>query len=80
MEKPGQCDAQNVLDIISATLEKDQHANGGVMVDEEDNLAALFYHCENMVNLSQKFSEILFIDGTYNVNTKGRNSTVLLHH
>ena len=44
MEKQGHWVAQNVLDILSATLEKDQHANGGVTVDE-DNLAVLFLTC-----------------------------------
>ena len=34
MEKWGQCHVQNVLDILPAILEKDQHANGIVMVDE----------------------------------------------
>ena len=43
MAKQGQCDAQNVLDILATAFEKDQHASGGVTVDEEDNLAVLYY-------------------------------------
>ena len=42
MAKQGQCDAQNVLDILATAFEKDQHASGGVTVDKEDNLISSF--------------------------------------
>ena len=44
-----------MLDTLSAALEKDQHANAGVTVDEEDNLAVLYYQSGCMVKLFLKY-------------------------
>jgi len=71
MEKNGQHDAQNVIDILSSALGEDQYANGGVTVNEENQLEVLYYQSGHMLNLFQKFPEILLIDGTYNVNKVG---------
>ena len=51
--------------------ENDQGANGGVTVDEEDTLAIIYYQSSSMANMFKKFPEIVFVDGTYNVNKLG---------
>ena len=41
--KLGRNDAQMLLDSISDKLEKDREANGGIVVDDKDQLAVLYY-------------------------------------
>jgi len=66
-----QKDAQIVLDKLTEALKVDSKAAGGVVVDENDTLAILFYQSRVMRNMFSKFPEIMFIDGTYNVNKLG---------
>lgn len=42
-----------------------------MVVDENDTLTMLFYQSGNMRDMFSKFPEIMFIDGTYNVNKLG---------
>ena len=53
------------------SLKTDTKATGGVVVDENDTLTILFYQSGIMRNMFSKFPEIMFIDGTYNVNKLG---------
>ena len=64
-------DAQIVLDKLTEALKADAKAAGGVVVDENDTLTMLFYQSGNMRDMFSKFPEIMFIDGTYNVNKLG---------
>ena len=66
-----QKDAQIVLDKLTESLKTDTKASGGVVVDENDTLTILFYQSGIMRNIFSKFPEIMFIDGTYNVNKLG---------
>ena len=66
-----QKDAQIVLDKLAESLKTDTKAAGGVVVDENDTLTILFYQSGIMRNMFSKFPEIMFIDGTYNVNKLG---------
>ena len=69
--RKGLQDAELLLEKLKESLEIDQGANGGVTVDEEDTLAIIFYQSSSMVNMFKKFPEIVFVDGTYNVNKLG---------
>ena len=64
-------DAQIVLDKLTEALKVDSKAAGGVVVDENDTLAILFYQSGIMRDMFSKFPEIMFVDGTYNVNKLG---------
>ena len=64
-------DAQLLLDNLKNTLEKDKGANAGITVDEENTIAIVYYQSSAMARIMKKFPEILFIDGTYNVNRVG---------
>ena len=64
-------DAQLVLDGLTEALEADANARGGVVVDEDDTLLILYYESGQMRKTFRKFPEILFVDGTYNVNKLG---------
>lgn len=61
-------DAQLVLNQLTDALQADQGARGGVVVDDSNTLAILYYESSHMVKLFDKFPEILLIDGTYNTN------------
>ena len=63
-------DAQIVLDKLTVALESDSKA-GGVVVDENDTIAIMFYQSGSMREMFSRFPEIMFIDGTYNVNKLG---------
>ena len=66
-------DAQMVLDKLTEALDSDSKAAGGVVVDENDTIiiAILFYQSGSMREMFSRFPEIMFIDGTYNVNKLG---------
>ena len=64
-------DAQLVLDGLTEALEADSNTCGGVVVDEDDTLLILYYQTSQMRKTFKKFPEILFVDGTYNVNKLG---------
>ena len=64
-------DAHLVLDGLTEALEADSNACGGVVVDEDDTLLILYYQTSQMRKTFKKFPEILFVDGTYNVNKLG---------
>lgn len=72
--RKGLQDAELLLEKLKESLENDQGANGGVTVDEEDTLAIIYYQSSSMVNMFKKFPEIVFVDGTYNVNKLGMPS------
>lgn len=60
-----------LLDKFTEALKADSKAAVGVVVDENDTLTMLFYQSGNMRDMFLKFPEIMFIDGTYNVNKLG---------
>ena len=64
-------DAQLALDGLTEALEADSNACGGVVVDEDNTLLILYYQSCKMRKTFKKFPEILFVDGTYNVNKLG---------
>jgi len=64
-------DGQIVLDKLTEALNSDSKAGGGVVVDENDTIAILFYQSGSMREMFSRFPEIMFIDGTYNVNKLG---------
>ena len=61
------------MDKLAKSLKTDTKAAGGVVVDKNDtSLTILFYHSGGIMrNMFSKFPEIMFIDGTYNVNKLG---------
>jgi len=71
-------DAQLVLDKLTDALQVDKGARGGVVVDDSDTLAILYYESSHMAKLFDKFPEILFVDGTYNTNNLGMPLTCLM--
>ena len=64
-------DAQLLLVELEKSLKDNPLASGGVIVNEEDTLEVLYYHSGLMKQLFHKFSEILLVDATYNVNGVG---------
>ena len=71
-------DAQIVLDKLTDALQVDKGARGGVVVDDSDTLAILYYESSHMAKLFDKFPEILSVDGTYNTNKLGMPLTCLM--
>ena len=71
-------DAQLVLDKLTNVLQADHGARGGVITDEDDTLAILYFESSHMAELFSKFPEILFVDGTYNTNKLGMPLTCLM--
>ena len=71
-------DAQLVLDKLTDALRADQGACRGVVVDDSNTLAILYYESSHMTEQFNKFPEILFIDGTYNTNKLGMPLTCLM--
>ncbi len=69
--KKGRRDEQILLDSLQDALTKDAKAKGGIAVNEDDELAVLYFQSGHMSDMFEKFSEILLIDGTYNVNSLG---------
>lgn len=69
--KKGRTDAQMLLDRIEEELEKDQGAKGGVIVNENDQLSIVYYCSSHLLQLYEKFPEVIMLDGTYNVNRCG---------
>ena len=59
------------MDKLAESLKADTKAAGGVVVDENDTLTIRFYQSGVLRNMFSKFPEIMFIDGTYNVNKLG---------
>ena len=70
-EQFGPNNAQLFLDKLSKTLHKDPQAIGGVVVDDEYNLSILYYQSGLMSQHFTKFSEIILVDGTYNIYKAG---------
>ena len=64
-------DVQLVLEHLHEALEQDSFSKGGVVINEDYTLEVLYFQTGHMRNMYEKFSEILMIDGTYNVNGKG---------
>ena len=62
---------QLLLDCIQNLTKQDESAQTGVVVDEEHMLQLCYIQTSHMINLFEKFPEIVFIDGTYNVNSHG---------
>ena len=52
-------------------MKADSKAAGGVVVDKNDTSTMFFYQSGNIRDMLSKFPEIMFIDGTYNVNKLG---------
>ena len=75
--RKGLQDAELLLEKLEESLEIDQGANG-VTVDKEDTLAIIYYQSSSMVNMFKKFPEIVFVDGTYNVNKLGMHLYCLM--
>ena len=48
-----------------------ESAHTGIVVDVEEILQLCYIQTSHMINLFEKFPEIVFIDGTYNVNSHG---------
>ena len=49
----------------------DESASTGIVVNEEHILQLCYIQTSHMTDLFEKFPEIVFIDGTYNVNSHG---------
>ena len=56
-------DAQLVFDKLTNALRADQGARGGVVVDDSNTLAILYYESSHIAELLDKFPGILFVDG-----------------
>ena len=69
MKAGGTRDEQVLIDLLKDTLEKDAGAKGGITVNHNNEIAIVSYQSGQMSTLLEKFSEILLVDGTYNVNT-----------
>ena len=69
--KHGRSDAQVLLDHLEEELEKDKGAKGGIIVNENDQLSIVYYCSSHLLQLYEKFPEVIMIDGTYNVNKCG---------
>ena len=64
-------DAQLLLVELEKSLKDDPLASGVVIVNEEDTLEVLYYRSGHMKQLFHKFSEILLVDATDNINGVG---------
>jgi len=49
-------------------LGKDQGRKGGVIVNKNSELSIIYFVPSHLIDLYEKFPEVLMIDGTYNVN------------
>lgn len=68
-EKGVRNDAQVLCDHMNELLQKDAGAKGGILVNDDDQLSAVYFASSHLCQLYEKFPEVMMIDGTYNVNS-----------
>lgn len=79
VEKGGRRDQQVLLDTLDDALKNDSQAKGGIVVNEENELAIMYYESGHMAEVFGKFPEIVLVDGTYIICKQSWHATLLLH-